>query len=379
MRDDLADVADRQAAGGEVDPDGVNRLFRSAHSLKALAGLFGFDPVGHLAHQLEDILDGLRLGRVAFDEASLGLIDDAVGVFASLLERVGDSTALEAMGDSIDRLSARIGTASPQPASDADPLADLDLDESLLRALTEYEEHRLRENIRRGRHIFVVEANFPILSFEEGLSGLGDALRAVGEVLSTLPAPGAAPDSQIRFSILGASEQAPGRDRRRIIDTPGASLSPVVRATAAAAPRPVEAADRPVSSAAEPSPSSLRSISETVRVDVGKLDDLMNRVGELVVERGAFDDLIAALRLHASTRSTGRGLRQGAQVTQPEAQGSAVGRARGAHGSAAPGVRQGLPRRSGSAPQPGPRCPPRDAGGRHRARQGDRGGAGGSA
>jgi two-component system chemotaxis sensor kinase CheA len=303
MRDDLADVADRQTAGGEVDPDGVNRLFRSAHSLKALAGLFGFDPVRHLAHQLEDILDALRLGRVAFDPGSLGLIDDAVGVFASLLECVGDPAALESMGEAIDQLLARIGTASPQPASLPDPLADLDLDESLLRALTEYEEHRLRENLRRGRHIFVVEANLPILSFEEGLSQLGDGLRAVGEVLSTLPAPGAAPDSEIRFSILGASER-PLEEIAAVLDTPGATLSPVVRATAGAAPRPLEAVEAdqtPAGEAEEPAQTSLRSISETVRVDVGKLDDLMNLVGELVVERGAFDDLIAALRSNASS------------------------------------------------------------------------------
>jgi two-component system chemotaxis sensor kinase CheA len=289
MRDDLADVADRQTAGGEVDPDGVNRLFRSAHSLKALAGLFGFDPVRHLAHQLEDILDALRLGRVAFDPGSLGLIDDAVGVFASLLECVGDPAALESMGEAIDQLLARIGTASPQPASLPDPLADLDLDESLLRALTEYEEHRLRENLRRGRHIFVVEANLPILSFEEGLSQLGDGLRAVGEVLSTLP--------------LGASER-PLEEGAAVFDTPGATLSPVVRATAGAAPRPLEAVEAdqtPAGEAEDPAPTSLRSISETVRVDVGKLDDLMNLVGELVVERGAFDDLIAALRSNASS------------------------------------------------------------------------------
>ena len=64
MRDDLADVADRQAAGGEVDPDGVNRLFRSAHTLKALAGLFGFDPVRG-GSRGAPVLVSRRTGRVA--------------------------------------------------------------------------------------------------------------------------------------------------------------------------------------------------------------------------------------------------------------------------------------------------------------------------
>ena len=41
LRVDLADLDDQRTGGDEVDPDVINRLFRSAHSLKGLAGLFG--------------------------------------------------------------------------------------------------------------------------------------------------------------------------------------------------------------------------------------------------------------------------------------------------------------------------------------------------
>jgi chemotaxis protein histidine kinase CheA len=46
----------RAGEGDEVDPDVVNRLFGSAHSLRALAGLFGFDPIRRPAHQHEEML-----------------------------------------------------------------------------------------------------------------------------------------------------------------------------------------------------------------------------------------------------------------------------------------------------------------------------------
>jgi two-component system chemotaxis sensor kinase CheA len=45
MRSDVADLSDAAQAGAETDPDLVNRLFRSAHSLKALAGMFRFGPI----------------------------------------------------------------------------------------------------------------------------------------------------------------------------------------------------------------------------------------------------------------------------------------------------------------------------------------------
>jgi len=48
-----------------------------------------------------------------------------------------------------------------------------------------------------------------------------------------------------------------------------------------------EAAERSGTDAATAALQSLRSISDTVRVDIRKLDDLMNLVGELVIQRVA--------------------------------------------------------------------------------------------
>ena len=47
-----------------VDPELVNDVFRAVHTLKGLAGLFGAARMGALSHELEDLLDDLRLGRI---------------------------------------------------------------------------------------------------------------------------------------------------------------------------------------------------------------------------------------------------------------------------------------------------------------------------
>jgi two-component system chemotaxis sensor kinase CheA len=323
MRTEIADLCDRDHDAGEHDPEQVNRLFRSAHSLKALAGMFHFDPIQDLAHRLEDILDGLRLGRVSLVGRTLELIEESIQMFASLLENVGDADALSAPADEIASLTRRIEEATHEPEGESGELELLDLNPSLLRALTEYEEHRLRENMRRGRCIALVDVSFEIISFEEGLSDLSEAIRETGEVLSTLPTPGETPESQIKFSLLVATEFSAEALANRI-DFPTASVHTVLAAPstapARAAPPPVaaevpqlpESSETLSSGAAEVEPEapidsvafeSLKSISDTVRVDIRKLDELMNLVGELVIQRGAMGDLIMQL---SSTRAAAR-------------------------------------------------------------------------
>jgi two-component system chemotaxis sensor kinase CheA len=309
MRGGLADLSDRLGAGAEADPELINAMFRAAHSLKALAGMFRFDPISTLAHRLEDVLDGMRLGRVALGVSVLEAIEDSVALFGSLLSEVGDSSALASSAARIEELTARIAAAAAPRAEPAGEFASLDLDPSVLRALTEYEEHRLRENMRRGRHIALVDAPFEIRAFEEGLAELSGLLRENGEVLSTLPSPGDSLESQIRFSLLVASDWTAEQLSARV-EFPGGSVRSV-RAGDVVAPDPAaqEPPETPLEASEAPgaareaeagAPSfgdleSLKSISDTVRVDIRKLDELMNLVGELVIQRGAIGDLIARL------------------------------------------------------------------------------------
>jgi two-component system chemotaxis sensor kinase CheA len=264
MRDDLSQLAEQQSTGSEMDPELLNRLFRSAHSLKGLSGMFGFDAMSELAHQ----------------------------TIGALIGRIDDWTQT--------------------PAQAPGPLERLDIDPSMLRALTEYEEHRLRENIRRNHAIYVVEIDFEILSFEEGLAEVSNAIREVGEVLSTLPSPGDAPESQIRFSLLTATEQ----DHESLathLDLPASAVRVAWRperseSESVPTPEPKGAeVDRTAPDAPEVHGEfeSLKSISETVRVDIRKLDELMNLVGELVIHRAAIASIADQLAADPATFRVG--------------------------------------------------------------------------
>ena len=320
MRGDLADLGDQRSAGGDVSPDLVNGLFRSAHTLKSLAGMFGFEPMRALAHQLEDVLDGLRLGRVSLDSAAPTLIEDVVRLFGSLLRQLRDADALAAATDQIVELTEQIQELTSKSSREGDELGTLVLDPAFLRALTEYEEHRLRENIRRGRQIVLVDSTFEIIAFEEGLSSLTNALREYGEVISTLPSPGSTPDAQIRFSLLAATDleaealcdRLPIPDatvvsalsERRVQSSPAPESASVAAAGSASAVATTVVPD----SGSQLEPESLKSLSDTVRVDIHKLDELMNLVGELVIQRGAIGELVNRLQRDRGTAKIGNDL-----------------------------------------------------------------------
>ncbi|HZH03533.1 MAG TPA: Hpt domain-containing protein, partial [Myxococcaceae bacterium] len=72
-------------ASSEPDPDTVNHIFRAAHSLKGLTSMFAQDRMTRLAHSAEDLLDGLRLGKVTLSAPVLDALLESVDLFHLLL------------------------------------------------------------------------------------------------------------------------------------------------------------------------------------------------------------------------------------------------------------------------------------------------------
>src|SRR5438477_11215064 len=100
---------DEQRAQNRSDPETVNDAFRAVHSLKGLSGLFGVARMVNLSHNLENLLDGLRLGRVQLTPAILDLLFEAVEVYQRLIKEtaqgtVGEGTEVEDLIVKLDRV-----------------------------------------------------------------------------------------------------------------------------------------------------------------------------------------------------------------------------------------------------------------------------------
>jgi two-component system chemotaxis sensor kinase CheA len=282
------DLVELESQGAAVRPEVINKIFREVHSLKGLAGMLGFGEISELSHNLEDMLDKLRMGKIAIDKDLIDLLYDAVDSLNRLVISINDP----ALGQLVDitalaRRIHQVVTKQPQQRA-ADPFSDLTLDEQTKKSLTEYEEHRLRENVRAGKHILSVEVRFDFADFDERLRALTASLAETGEVISTLPAIDDSGGNGIAFRLLYGST---------LNDAAVAVLAPEARVTSlrrATAPAERGAPDITVPTEGPDEDLSLRSLSQTVRVDISKLDHVMNIVGELIVEKTQLDALARA-------------------------------------------------------------------------------------
>jgi two-component system chemotaxis sensor kinase CheA len=310
---DVLGLDDAQKRGAQ-DPELVNDVFRAVHTLKGLAALFGALRLSALTHELEELLDDLRLGRRPLDDRALGLLFQATDICGRLLqaERDGDDGSFPDLTEFL--VSLRGDVAGTAASSD---VATFDLDPGVLAVLTEYEEHRLRTNVEAGFSLYRLRVRFELTTIDESLERLKSNAKPYGEIITYLPTGAGADIDRIELDILLASKE-PLDVLTEVLGSVGAEIEPVPRAGGKKPSQRPRPRDTPVPAALTratsrpsalgqlpPEPSretSLRSVSQTVRVDIRKLDLLMNVVGELGIVRSGLERLDERLRLGGSVR-----------------------------------------------------------------------------
>ena len=265
---------------GSLDPDVVNAIFRGVHSLKGLSGMFGFTGISNLSHQLESLLDALRLGKVEATKEATSAIFMALDRLKDLSEDISREGVERSETEDVSALLS--GVLANRQSQDKKSLIDeLTIDPALVSVLTEYEEHRLKENIKAHNPIFLVKARFDLATFDRDLTVLNDKLKSLGEIISTLPSSGMSPDQGIEFNLL-LGTRASGEKVREAVAGPRTEV--------------VDIKYKGEEKKAEAAAATVRSLSKTVRVDIGRLDRLMNIVGELVLSKNIITQISKDLR-----------------------------------------------------------------------------------
>ena len=304
----------------------VNDIFRNAHTLKGMSATMGFAKIAELTHEMEDVLDLVRKEQLKLNEDIMDTLFKCLDSLEQMVDSVGNGEAedvvdvsdLVAKLSSISKGTPAPAAAAPAAASSSAPAAggagagtDLDLDEIDLDVMKKAKE--------AGMHMFHVKVTLMetcVLKAARSVMVM-HALDEVGDVIKSIPP--AEDLEQEKFERSFDVVVATGADAQEVQnavdsvseiedvlvelldpDKLGKSEAPApAAAPAAAAPAATAAAPAAKKEAAKPAaaPAKKQHQSQSVRVDIEKLDTLMNLMGELVINKVRLEQIGQTHRL----------------------------------------------------------------------------------
>ncbi len=269
----ILEIQDTASTG--LNPDTINALFRTMHTLKGISGLFGLPGITSISHSLETLMDDVRLGKIDVSPAVVGFLFKNIDALRGIVEDIGGGNE---EGDVTDVINDIEAFRESQKVGAGDVSEDRLIDESILKVLSEYEEHRLKSNIKEGRGVYLAKAVFPLDVFDKLLEELTKVIKSKGELISTLPTSKEVPDGCIGFNLMFSSTRRNEEIQKDVDFEIETLVGPKT-----AFPRPAAAAGE----AQKQLEVHLKSTTSTVRVDIDKLDRILNTVGELTMAKGA--------------------------------------------------------------------------------------------
>ena len=294
----LLDLLDEDIIRLERESDNeelLQEIFRAAHTLKGSSGMLGFDQMAGLTHTMEDLLDRVRKGALTI---TAELVDALLMSLDGLKVLKNDLAAGQASTLEIEPIVQALEAAAEGDGSadDDDQVTIESLDAIVLG------DAELAKRIEEA-----ASGETPLLRVTAAIDPDSDwaavrcfqmlnELEGKGELVLSVPSQQDIEQERAghRFEALIVTELSP--------DTVSAALMPIDNIDsvttklwdgpseeAAAASRAVDKSapqkKSATASGAAEAGTKIEALSQSVRVDVEVLDELMNLVGELVIDR----------------------------------------------------------------------------------------------
>lgn len=254
---ELIEQIDHDLVELEANPEDLellNRIFRVAHTVKGSSSFLNFDVLTELTHHMEDVLNKARKGELKITPDIMDVVLESVDMMKGLLESIRDNGSDAAAGIDIKNICASLTQISEGEAPSAAAEAPAAVPAP--------------EPVKEPEPAAPAEEAAPEVSDAE-LSKLSDS-EVEAEIERLLKVRKA--EDQARRASKGIAPKSPEE------------IAPAASAAPAPAPKPAPSrerdADKKVPAA---SSSSAVAQEQTIRVEVKRLDHLMNLIGELVL------------------------------------------------------------------------------------------------
>lgn len=314
----------------EKEPDNkdtINEVFRAAHSLKGMAGTMGFKRMQHLTHDMENVFQEVRSDHI---KVTSGMIDllfkclDALEGYVDNIKSTSDEgtedneVIIKELNDFIAKTEGAEETGNTE-TSDAKEAAPESTQEEKAGQekieLTNDEKKAIREAESNGQHIYVMTVHIQkdcLLKAARAFL-VFKAVEDFGQILVYRPSSQDIEDEkfEFEFSFFLASEESEDKivavakavSEIEKVDAEEIHLDEYVKeaeaqeeqqakeATAEQKEAPAEApkaAEKKAPAANAKKQTNAKPVTgRTVRVDIEKLDALMNQVSELIIAKNS--------------------------------------------------------------------------------------------
>ena len=327
----------------------LNEIFRNAHTLKGMSATMGYNKIAELTHEMEDVLDMLRKEQLKVTGDIIDTLFKCIDSLEQMINNIanGDPEDLIDVSDLVAKLSGILrGEAAPAPADTASstaqtqPATDNPPTTGAPVTLTDTEKNLIGEAEKRGMnglYLKVTLAESCLLKSARSYMVM-NALEELSEVIRTIPPAEdleqeafdrsfevilitAADEHQIQEAVTAISE-IESAEVQVIRSQAGNESAPVPAPTPAPVTEQKSASD---SIATTPAPAPVQKSSsasnkgggsqqsataqkkshagQSVRVDIEKLDTLMNLMGELVINKVRLEQIGQTHRLRELTET----------------------------------------------------------------------------
>lgn len=314
----------------EKEPDNkdtINEVFRAAHSLKGMAGTMGFKRMQHLTHDMENVFQEVRSDRVKVTSGMIDLLFKCLDALEGYLDNIkstsdeGDEDNEVIIKELNDFIAKADGEAEAEnkevsEVKEAAPAATQEEKEGQEKIeLTEEEKKAIREAESNGQHIYAMTVRIQkdcLLKAARAFL-VFKAVEDFGQILVYRPSSQDIEDEkfELDFSFFLASEEetdkivaaAKAVSEIEKVDAEEIHLDEYLKEAAAqeeqqakeAATEQKEApaevpktAEKKAPAAAAKKQTNAKPVTgRTVRVDIEKLDALMNQVSELIIAKNS--------------------------------------------------------------------------------------------
>ncbi|RAJ01061.1 two-component system chemotaxis sensor kinase CheA [Paenibacillus pabuli] len=314
-----------QLEGSPEDLGIVQVIFRSAHTLKGMAATMGFEDLASLTHKMENVLDLVRNEKLKMQDFIFDTLFKSLDALETMVQDItegGEGKAdVSSIVASLQAIESGEWTGGTAPVAEVNQSSGTTTPSAV--ELDEFQYSVLDQSIAEGHRVLYIEV---LVSEQSQLKGVRaymvfDLLERSGEVVKSFPTVQDIEQEKFErsFSLYyittkEAQELEKGImsiseiESAKVIQLDQETLQQMTNQAAATAeveaapvPAPVDASPEPNSSSKEEpkkpaatktaAPKQAAAPSRTIRVDIERLDVLMNLFSELLIDRSRLEQL----------------------------------------------------------------------------------------